>query len=78
MTPAYHYVTRTAAARVLDMIRDALEATHSPEDKLRRIKDALQCTGIPDLEPCPGSHQYDHCTTCAPRWGLVGPFFRVR
>lgn len=74
-------LTRTNAAAALEELRELLAANGGTVEcmAIRRILDRA---GIPELESCPSlSHEneahVDHCLTCAPRWGFVGPFIRI-
>lgn len=64
---------RSKAEECLDYVREALARRMSPEHIERTLR---QRFGLEPFESCPGqAHEnphIDNCTTCMPRWGVIG------
>lgn len=83
-------VKRSDAAKALDAIASVMCHWHNSKGTaddvgrtMSRIQTALRDAGIQAdaLKPCDGeAHSnafIDHCSQCAPRWGVVGPEIKV-
>lgn len=73
---------RSKAEELLDRIRQ--ELVYQPDNGARvlAITRELARAGIEPLELCPGeAHkrpaEHDHCSQCAPRWGVIGERERI-
>lgn len=84
-------IRRSEAAAIIEGIRVLLAQGTPPKrieawlaHELHGLHAGVAHAGppLPPLKPCPGgahSNPYiDNCSTCAPRWGLVGPTVRVK